>query len=88
MSQKKQGKVCGQTKIAIVALSPSKSEDTSTGPIKRRTRLLSVMHESVLMPSSRPFFPYWEGRDEAVSLKKPVWPRNHVQLALGKKNIP
>jgi hypothetical protein len=72
MSQKKQGKVCGQTKIAIVALFPFKSEDTSTEPIQRRTQLLSVMHELVLTPSSRPFFPCWEGQDEAVSLKKPV----------------
>jgi hypothetical protein len=29
-SQKKQAKVCGQTKIANVALSPSQSEATST----------------------------------------------------------
>ncbi len=44
----KKGKVCGQTKIAIVALCPSKSEDTSTGPIQRRTQSLSVTHELVL----------------------------------------
>ncbi len=77
----KQGKVCGQTKIAIVALSPSKNEDTSTGPIQRRTRSLSITHELVLTPLSWPFFPHWEGQDESVSLKKPVWPRNHVRTS-------
>ncbi len=82
MSQKKQGKDCGQTKIAIVALSPSKSEDTSTKPIQGRKQLLSVMHKLVLTPSSRPFFSCWEGRDEAVSLKKPIQPRNHVRTSM------
>jgi hypothetical protein len=82
MSQKKQGKVCGQTKIAIVALSPSKSEDTSTGSIQQCTQSLSVTHELVLTPLSRPFFPCWEGWDEAVSLKKPIWPRNHVRTSM------
>ncbi len=82
MSQKKQGKDCGQTKIAIVAFSPSKSEDTSTKPIQQRTQLLSVMHKLVLTPLSRPFFSCWEGRDEAVSLKKPIRPRNHVRTSM------
>jgi hypothetical protein len=48
MSQKKLAKVCGQTKIANVALSPSQGE-----------------RGGHLHPD-----PCWEGRDEAVWLKK------------------
>jgi hypothetical protein len=64
-----------------VALSSFKSEDTSTGPIQRRTQLLSVTLELVQTPSSRPSFSCLEGRDEAVWLKKPVWSRNNVRTS-------
>ncbi len=65
----------------IVALSPSKSEGTSTRPIQRRTQLLSITLESVQAPLSRPSFPCWEGRDKAVWLKKPIWPRINVRTS-------
>jgi hypothetical protein len=75
--QKKQAKVCGQTKIANVAISLSQGEATST-----------LMH-----PTAYAIAQPWSGIGrnafiqtflsllgrlgcEAVLLRKPIWPRN------------
>ena len=53
-------------------------------PIQWCAQFLSVMLELVQTPPSRPSFPCWEGRDEAVLLNKPIRPRKKVHTSTNK----
>ncbi len=71
--RRKQAKVCGQTKIANVALSPSWGEATSVLMHPTVYTFAQPCSEISRMPLSRPSFPCWKGWDEVVLLKKPIW---------------
>ncbi len=77
----KKAEVCGQTKIANVALSPSGCEAISTPPVQWHTQQFGITLDSVQLPLSRPSFPCWEGQDEAVLLKKLIRPRKKVHTS-------
>jgi hypothetical protein len=80
-SQKNEANACGQTKIDDVALSPSQGEATST-QTHPMAYTIAQRHTGIGTTTlSRPSFPCWVGRDEAVLLKKPIRPRNKVHTS-------
>jgi hypothetical protein len=81
MSQKKQAKVCGQTKIANEALSPSQGEATST-LLHPMVYTIAQHHPGIgSITFVQTFFSLLGRSGQSGLAKKKIWLRNKVHMS-------